>query len=732
MLNAGKWVAGVSLGAIAVAAVPAIAQVDNAPASTSTVSAPSGSASAPTAAPQQDTSNQSSEMSDIVVTAQKRSESAVNVPISIAVVGGEALQTMGVRNVTELSRVVPGFRVDFSGAFSQPTIRGVGSAVLGAGISSNVATYIDGVIRPSSLSNNVPFDDIESVQVLKGPQGTLFGRNATGGAVLITTKSPSFTTGATGHFSYGRYNTIMAGASVTGGLIGDVLAGSLAVTQNRSDGFVKDIVTGKDVGGYRNYGIRSKLLFRPSETAEFLLSYEHLYANDHRIAGNSYNGWSAGAFDPNAVVGTERGKVAQDFAQFAKTTNDALTLKSTLDFGDVSLTSYTAKLWEDSYNSSDNDGSSSPILGVAWPIRERTFTQELNLTGKSGRLDWVLGGFYYNNSSAWEPLGLSVGGSPLFPFQNIRVKTKSYAVFADATWEVIDNLFLTGGARYGHDKASEVVDVLVDADPAITPSKSWNSFTPRAVLRYQIGARSNVYASYSKGFKAGVFNSPTVDPVPVDPEKITAYEIGFKTASSALQFDAAAFYYDYKNLQVASYTSTGSILKNAASSEIYGLDAKLTGRVTDGLTVTIAGAYTHARYKKFPEAAGYIWDPATGVVPVSVDASGFSVLRTPDFSGNINVDYKTDLMGGQLALSGLYSYQTRVYFDAIEYAHQKAYGTLNLRAEWTDPSDHVTFGIFGNNVTDTNYISSVLPNTAYFGQTFGDPATYGAEVKFRF
>jgi iron complex outermembrane receptor protein len=668
---------------------------------------------------------------DIVVTAQRRSENAVNVPISVAAVSGERLSTLGIQDVTSLSQVVPGFRVDFSGAFSQPTIRGVGSAVLGAGIASNVATYIDGVIRPSSLSNNVRFDDISSVQVLKGPQGTLFGRNATGGAILITTNNPSFETQARAHVSFGSYNEVLAGASVSTGFT-DTLAASLAVTQGRWDGYVRDVVTGDKVGGYNNWGVRAKLLFRPSSKVEFLLAYEHLYANDFRIVGNSYNGWSAGAFDPTASVEKTRGRVANNVPQYGRSQLDVVSLKSTFDLGGVTLTSYTANQWENDFNSSDNDGSSSNILAVAWPIRERTFTQEVNLAARTGPLDWVVGAFYYRNTSQWSPLMLSVSGSPFFPYIDSRVKSTSYAGFADVTWEVASNLFITGGLRYGHDKASEFVDVLVDAAPAVTPSKSWNSLTPRAVIRYEIAPKTNIYASFSKGFKAGVFNSPTLDTAPVDPEKITAYEVGFKTSRSGIQIDTAAFYYDYTNLQVASYTATGSVLRNAASSRIYGLDAKVSARIAPGLTATLAGAYTHARYRKFPNAAGYIWSPTTAVNAVTVDASGFRVLRTPDFSGNASLDYSTPLAGGSLNLSGLYSYQSRIYFDPIQYTTQKAYGTLNLRAGWTDPSKHFTLGFFANNVTDTIYIAAVLPNTAYFGQVFGSPATYGAEFKFNF
>jgi iron complex outermembrane receptor protein len=157
----------------------------------------------------------------------------------------------------------------------------------------------------------------------------------------------------------------------------------------------------------------------------------------------------------------------------------------------------------------------------------------------------------------------------------------------------------------------------------------------------------------------------------------------------------------------------------------------VTAPILHDFTASLAGAWTHARYSRFPDAAGYIFDPVTGVTAVSVDASGGHEQRSPDYSGTASLDYHTPLFGGTLALDATGSYQSRVYFDSIEYATQKAYGTLNLRADWTDPSQHLTLSVFGQNVTDTKYISQVLPDSAFFGQTYGQPATVGGEVRYR-
>jgi iron complex outermembrane recepter protein len=673
-------------------------------------------------------------LAEIVVTAQKRSESAVNVPISIASVSQDQLVTLGIQDVTDLPSVVPGLRIDFSGAFSQPTIRGVGSAILGPGLSSNVATYVDGVIRPSSLTNNVQFDDVSNIEVLKGPQGTLFGRNATGGAILISTQAPTFDTTVRANASYSSYHTVKEGLFASTGFT-DTLAGSISLTQAKSDGFVHNVYSNRDAGQYDDWGIRAKLLFRPTDSISFLLSYEHLNADDNRsTALNNYRGYSDGVLFPGAIVPTTRGTVANDFPDYATASSNSVTLKSTFDFSWATLTSYSGGSWEHDHNSTDIDGSSAPIVGVFWPIDDSTASQELNLTSQtSDSFKWVAGLYYFYNQSNWPNLEVSTisvnGGVPFTSLQDY-VTTKSYAGFLDATKTVIDNLYLTVGVRVGND----TVDAKIhnNGAPLVAPSHAWGSATPRVVLRYELDPQSNVYASFSEGYKSGVFNAPGGSTTPVDPEKINAYEVGYKTAHSRWRWDAAAYLYQYRDLQVDSYTTLGSVLANAAKSKIYGLDTSVTGQITDQFSATVSAAYTHARYTNFPNAAGYTFNPVTGSTPVIENATGFEMQRSPAFSGNVILNYSIPFSYGKFDLSALYAYESKVYFDSIQYAYQGGYGTLNLRFDWTDPSKHWTVGLFGKNVTNKVYISQVLPDSAFFGQQYGEPAVFGVEVRAKY
>jgi iron complex outermembrane recepter protein len=670
-------------------------------------------------------------LEEIVVTAQKRSESSVNVPISITAVSGSRLNESGVPDVSTLSALVPGLRMDYSGSFAQPTIRGVGSALLGPGLSPNVAIYVDGIIRPSGLTNNIYFLDVDSVQVLKGPQGTLFGRNATGGAILVNSAAPAFEPTVQGRVSYGRYNTLDGAVAASSGFT-DTLAASVSAFYQRSDGFVTNVLTGDDAATYKNYGVRAKLLYKPSDAAQLLFTYEHMRTDDLRaIALANYQGWSVGALLGGQAPST-RGTVALDFPSIGTSTYDAAHLKATFDLGWATLTSYTGGQWENDRQSVDDDGSSVPIVGVDWVIKDHTISQEFNLTSaQNDSLNWVGGLYYFNNNSGWPALNLSLGGAPTFPEFSGTLRTRSYAAFADATKTLAEDWYLTLGLRYGSDQVYE--NMLFLGDVPRTASHNWNNVTPRAVLRYQLTPESNVYASFTRGYKSGVFNVPGDSTTPVNPEKISAFEVGYKVSHPTWRLNSSVYYYDYKDLQITSYLATGSVLVNAANSKIYGLDLDGEFKLTDHLTVTAAGGYIHGRYEDFPNAPGYTWNPALGGVQIApTDASGFPMERTPMYSGNIGLRYVQPLLGGDLAWSALYSYQSRIYFDPANVSQQAGYGLLNARVQWNAPSNKWDVALYGKNITDKVYINQVLPNTAFFGETFGEPATFGAEFGFKF
>lgn len=678
----------------------------------------------------QATTDSAATLNEVVVTAQRRAQPEVDVPISITAVSGNTLQDAGITDVASLQQLVPGMRIDYSGSFAQPTIRGVGSALLGPGLSANVATYVDGIIRPSGLTQNLYFLDVDSVQVLKGPQGTLFGRNATGGAILVTTATPSFTPTASARVSYGSYNSLDAALAASTGIT-QTLAVSVSAYKQQSDGFVTNLVTHSDAAQYDNYGARAKLLYRPSDSVKLTLTYEHDATNDLRaIALGDYRGWSDGVL-LGALAPDYRGTVALDFPSKSTTKYDETNLNAEFDLGFATLKSLSGGQWENDLQSTDNDGSSAALAGVDWQIKDRTISQEFDLnSNKDSSLTWVTGLYYFNNSSGWPALNVSIGGAPQFTVFGGTLKTESYAAFVDVTKQLAENWFLTMGVRYGSDHVYENVQYIGKSPQ--TASDDWNNANPRAVLRYKIDPHSNVYLSFSRGDKAGVFNIPGDSTTPVSPEKISAFELGYKTAHRNWKLDASGFYYNYTDLQITTYTALGSVLTNAAKSHIYGMDLSGEFRLADHLTVQASGTYLHARYEDFPHAPNYVWNPLAGVQISSIDASGFQMERAPAFSGNLGLRYTHSLLAGDAALSAWYSYTTRVYFDPADVSYQGGYGLLNARAQWTPPSGHWTVSVYGRNITNVHYINQVLPNTAYFGETWGEPAVFGVEGDVRF
>jgi iron complex outermembrane receptor protein len=666
---------------------------------------------------------------EVVVTAQKRSEKLTSVPISITAVTGVKLEQAGVTDMSSLGQLVPGFHMDSSGPEAEPTIRGVTTTSTGTGLTANIATYVDGFYRAADESTAFDLNDISSVQVLKGPQGTLFGRNATGGAILVTTLDPSFSPQGTLKVSYGNYDDARANLFATTGVT-DNLATSLALYGRTTDGFNHNVVTGQRLGDIRSWSIKNKWLFEPNSKVTFLLTLEHDNVIDpSSVLVNVYNGESSGASVPGTIIATQRGDISTDINPAYKDIYNAVLLKSSFDFDWAKLNSYTGFQEFRSNFRLDLDGTTAPIESVDDTEYDSTFTQEFDLasTGK-GQLTWVTGLFYLH---AYASQATSVPFD--FPISKTTSTINSYAAFADATYQIVPKLFFTLGGRVSVDDVAASY-VATFAPISGSPQKTFSAFTPRGVLRYEFTPNSSVYASVSQGTKAGAFNPNGFSSVPVKPERITAYEVGYKYSQHGLQFEAATFYYNYTDLQVSSFLpgQTVSTLLNAAKATIYGGEAHLAYDLTDEVRVDLGGAYTHGRYDSFPGAPLASFDPVTGLVASNPgNAAGQPVTQTPDFNGNVDVDYHRRVLGGMAHLNANYSYNTRVTFDAFGVTQQPAYGLLNLRASWTTPDDKWTAAFYARNATDTKYRLQVI-EAAGFLQQWGTPATYGVELTTKF
>lgn len=675
----------------------------------------------------------SPELQDIVVTAQRRSEKVVNVPISMVVESSKQLQSTGVSSVADLSQVVSGLRIDGSGPYSQPSIRGVSSVVVGPGFAPNIATYVDGFYHPDPLGNDISFFDTDSVQVLKGPQGTLFGRNSTGGAMVITTQGPSFTPEVMLKGSYGNYNEAHGDVFITGP-ISDQVAASFSGHLDRSDGFIHNVVSGQRVGDSSGGGLHAKLLYKPSSDASITLEVDHSQLTDpNGFLWSVYRGQTDGSvYYPGTIVTTNRGQVSNNDPDQFKNNITSGFLTGKFKIGGVNLTSYSGYQYVDvGALSFDLDATQAPFGALSFPENDKIFTQEFDVSGKSSRLDWVAGLFYMHQDET-QNFSLIKTGSPTEPISHTEQRINAYAAFVDATLHLTDSLFLTAGGRFGVDQLTGI-SAYAPAYYAIVQKHTFNNFDGRAVLRYQFDQNQNVYFSFSKGSKAGLFNTSTADPNPVQPEHIYAYELGYKISRAGLHFEAAAFDYEYKNQQIVEYVGNYANDVNAASTRVYGLDAHASYDLTSNFQVDAGASYTHGRYRTFTNAERYVFSPLSGIsTNLNANASGNTTERTPAFSGSVGINYHQPFLGGKLNLSGSYAYQSKIYFDPFGDTQQSGYGLLNLRAAWVDPSDHWTLAFYGKNVTDTKYLLQVTSESTGNFQNFGRPATYGVEVTLHY
>jgi iron complex outermembrane recepter protein len=685
----------------------------------------------------------SDELDTVVVTAERHTERAVDTPIAVTSLSAARLQEVNVTNTLDLGQLVPGVIMnEGSGVYVEPSIRGVSSNTSGPGTASNVATYVDGFYIPSELGNDFGLSDVKDVEVLKGPQGTLFGRNATGGAIVVTTLDPSHETAANIQVGYGRFNTEEFEGYVTSGLT-DTIAYNADLYLTHSNGYILN--TTHDDYEDRNYEIRfrGKLSFDPTDDLKIIVTYEYGKVSDPTAAIYlAYHGNSAGNLIPGAVVATDfyRSTVPNEAKNIV--TDNAEYLRVNWDLHWATFKSWTGYRYETADEFAELDASSINVFSVgnAGPT-ERTFTQEFNLSSPdSSRLVWVAGAFFMNDYGKINAQ-TTVLGDAASPFITSQVLTTSWAIYGDATYPLLDNLYLTAGLRYSGDHAD--YDVLPGAvPPASSAQAAWYATTPRGVLRYKLTPDSNVYFSYSKGYKSGAFNPESYSTTPVDPEHITAYEVGYKINQHWWEIEASAYHYAYTNQQVASYVFTSSQpvqqLLNAASSTIKGGDVQFSAKATDRLRFDVAAAYTHARYDSFPSTPGAVPIVSdTGLLvgnTITVDnASGTPMIRSPDFSGNVGAQYDQPIQRGTLEFNAAYAYQTKVYFQpGILTLNQPGYGLLNLQTSWVSPEGVYRISAYGRNVTDKQYFTYITPSSFGTLARYGSPSEWGLKLSVKF
>lgn len=696
---------------------------------------------------QQTSAEDSAGAGEIVVTAQRRAERLADVPISITALSGEGLANAGVRSTEDLTSAVPGLNFATNGAFAQPTVRGIGTTVSSAGNDANVAIYVDGVYQPNQIGNFSDLVDIDQVEVLKGPQGTLFGRNATGGAIRVTTRAPSWTPSARVSASYGSFDEVKVSGYVTGP-VSDRLAVSLGLVYGDDDGYVRNIGTGNKVAQSKVFGVRGKLLFKASDALDFTLSAAHNARTSNPaftlgvLNGNNNSLSAAGSIPANGPR-----QVSLSFDPTITVDSNQFSLTARADLGFAQLTSITSYGEIETYLVTDTDRTNLALGRADIPGTEKTWTQEVNLVSQgSDDLKWFLGAFYYNDDSS-NYTQINLGSL----YNVITLKTEAIAPFGEVNYSIGD-LTLIAGARYNIEKKDYSI---VRGASSIAKETTYKTFTPRLGLRYKLSPSSMVYATYSKGFKSGGFDgilaSGQLAVNPVFPEKVDAWEVGYKYGRGGNSLAISAYYYDYSNIQFQAFNpNAGGLTQvfNAAAAEIYGGEIEGTLEPVDGLTLRASLAYNHSTYKNFPGASVYCprgaptqgnaliaigaVNPCSGQVNAD-GATGNQLIRSPEFTASLSAAYRHELgNGGSLDLSGSGFYSGAFYWDPNNRLREKPYALMNAEIAYNLPGDHVRLAVWGRNLANELYAIYKTEAAAGDSVAYARPRSFGvsAQVKF--
>lgn len=720
---------------------------------------------------------------EIIVTATKRAQSAQDVPISLVALDEEFLAVSAITDVEDLRSAVPALNVTTAiGGYGLPRIRGIGATGQGVGIENPVAVYVDGIYYASSFGVLQNTFDAKQVTVLKGPQGTLFGRNATGGLIQIDTLGPTDTFRAKGEVGYGNYNTAHVSGFV-GGPINDVIGASLAIQyKDQADGYGQNLFTGNDVMKQDSFNLRAKLKFTPSDQTSVLLIGDafdrNAVAPAFRPIGNNSQGLNVQDYIASQG-GDPEYDIYADFDPAVKAKSWGLSGTVEHDFGGFLLKSITGYRDTELASSFDPDGTVTPFLRIYNTIEGQQFTQELNLISQGdGPLQWVVGGFYINDKSG-EPDSRTTG---IFTFGDngysdgvIESELNSYSAFVELTYAIGENTNLTGGLRYTSDDRTQSfynIDFngnvppngLLTTSPTVTVSEKYSEPTWRVSVDHRFSSDLMAYASYNRGFRSGgfvkgAFGGP---PTTLTPELVDAFEVGLKSdlMDGRARFNAAGYYYDQSSVQVFQIISGNQLIENAQGAEIYGIDADFAFDVSSDFTMFGGFNYTDATYSSFTDATISIPFPLTadqanaiaargetcrgtfgppssyqfragGNCLVYGDATGNRLQNTPDITLNIGAKYGVDTGLGRLELAGNLYHNGGYVVDANERVKVDSFETLSASATLR-PNDNYYIRLWGRNLTDAYYFSQKGASNSADNGYPGSPRTYGIALGFDF
>ena len=740
-----------SLVALAVYAVVATAAAQQ---------APSGTSVAGTA------------LEEVVVTTQRRQQKEEEVPISMAVVNSDSLEKSRSASLQQMQDLVPAFSMENQGGFDVLTVRGVGGGGRNIGFDPRVGVYLDGIFMGQAQALQQPLFDIDRVEVLRGPQGYLFGRNTVAGAVNITTLAPTNDFESTLRADVGSYGTL-EGYGTLSGPISDGVLGRIAVASEQHDGFTTNLYNGEKLDNLRRLTARGELLFRPTDRLDVKIGGDVSTSQQKIIIGEPTTGLfglplAGGELPPRTVDFN-----TQPFAD-VNLGGGNVTANYKLDGGQVvtAIVGYRRTRQE---RQDDNDYTPYDLLWTYYVEDFKQSSEELRIaSSNTGSVRYVFG--LYNlredaNTNRTAYIGQDAGTALVVPYvtpggqliflpftvalgvqpgatvpSSGDVVTKTSAVYGELDYDIVKTLTLNLGARYTH----ETKDVLFNLDGSesgafaigtlvnYTDSRKEDRVSPSVGLTWAVAKDQNIYAKWSTGFKSGGWNmdflsaAGTQNPA-FNTETVESYELGAKgrLADGRIRYDLAAYTSTFNNFQVSEFVELGAgatdiELKNAAEAKSKGVEGSLTARVARDLDLGLTAAYVDATFTSFSTCSP------------TVNCTGNELPYAPKVTAAFTVDYSVPLggAGGRLVAFGEYSYHGPSWSDVENdptFQHIPGREVVNARIGYA--SDHSTWGadLWARNLFNSDAVA--LQGRDFLGNEFIrriDPRTYGLELRYSF
>ena len=713
---------------------------------------------------------------EIIVTAERRETNLQQTPVAVTALSADKLAAAGVAVINDIAATVPNLTSTTGPQGSSDAnffIRGVGQFDFIITNDPGVGLYVDGVYLGRTVGAMLDSGDVQRVEVLRGPQGTLFGRNTLGGAISVVSRQPDpGALSAKATATYGSRDRVELAGSVNAP-VGRDSALRVSGFFRQQDGFARNAVTGERFGATDRYGGRAQLRLGLTETLRIDLSADYSLDKSNP-APSVLRAIAPAPFFPAGAAADVHNpddfyRIYASNSPEARNETYGFSGTITLDLGNATLKSITAYRHLDGFSTSDPDGTRYKLYDQVVDTNQEQFSEELQISGDAfdKRLSYLLGAYHFRETAA-QVLGLCFApiSSPLVqPFaacntwtQGNRQVTRSTALFGQLRHELADKLSLTLGGRYTWDTKRILSNQFFDFRPqgvgpgaifgfGLPPAllgqritlpivtdlpgrATFRQFTPKVGVEYRAGPGTFLFASYSKGFRAGGFNGRLIAPqtnVPTyQPDTNDTFELGLKSDwfDRRLRINATLFHSLYRDIQqTIADPSIQFRVANAGDATLMGFELEVTAVPVEAVRLDAAIGYTHSELKNVPAAVGPI--------------NGNRVPFSPEWTLSLGAQYDIRLAGGKLTPRIDYRLQSEVFFTAfnLPLERQGTYGLLNARLGWNDASERFNIAVYGQNLADTKYFTFGQDALATQGVAYsylGRPREFGVTVGYRF